>query len=82
MALNRTHNVSLFFFTKWVGLQARGDHACVGLPARAEVLCIGGFTEADFEYTILRSVERFDFETEQWEDKADMVNPRADFGAG
>lgn len=52
------------------------------MPASAEALCIGGFTEVDFEYTILSSVERFDMETEQWEDRADMVNPRADFGAG
>lgn len=54
----------------------------MALPAALEVFCIGGFTETDYNFTILTSVERFDMETEQWEIKADMVNPRADFGAG
>ncbi|CBJ27796.1 conserved unknown protein [Ectocarpus siliculosus] len=60
----------------------RGDHSCIRLPATTEVFCIGGFTEENWEYTILSSVERFDMETEQWESKASMVIPRADFGAG
>ncbi|CAN0484311.1 unnamed protein product, partial [Ectocarpus sp. 8 AP-2014] len=62
--------------------QKRGDHSCIRLPATTEVFCIGGFTEENWEYTILSSVERFDMETEQWESKASMVIPRADFGAG
>lgn len=62
--------------------QRRGDHSCVRLPASSEVFCIGGFTETEFDFSILKSVERFDIETEEWETKAAMVNPRADFGAG
>lgn len=43
---------------------------------------MGGFTEDNGEFDILQSVEYFDMETETWEFKADMVIPRADFGAG
>ncbi|CAM9671181.1 unnamed protein product [Pylaiella littoralis] len=60
----------------------RGDHTCVKLPTTSDVFCIGGFTELDGNFTILSSVERFDIDTEQWESKAAMINPRADFGAG
>ncbi|CAM9245234.1 unnamed protein product [Hapterophycus canaliculatus] len=63
----------------------RGDHSCIRLPATTDVYCIGGFTENDWDYTILSSVEMFDIATEKWVaevSKASMVNPRADFGAG
>ncbi len=62
--------------------QKRGDHSCIRLPATSDVFCIGGFTENNWEYSILSSVERFDMDTQQWEIMASMVNPRADFGAG
>lgn len=45
---------------------------------------MGGFTfdEDQGEYEILDSVERFDISTQQWDYRANMVIPRADFGAG
>ena len=45
---------------------------------------MGGFTfdEEQGEYEILDSVERFDISTQDWEFRASMVLPRADFGAG
>eukprot|EP00904_Undaria_pinnatifida_P009997 jgi/Undpi1/6127/HiC_scaffold_20.g08612.m1 len=81
-AVNVSEYVYLFGGRDLNGSLPRGDHVCVALPAALEVFCIGGFTETDYNFTILTSVERFDMETEQWEIKADMVNPRADFGAG
>lgn len=55
---------------------------CARVPASTDVYCMGGFTDEDSEYILLQSVERFDLSTETWEYKADMVNPRADFGVG
>eukprot|EP00903_Cladosiphon_okamuranus_P009594 g9133.t1 len=60
----------------------RGDHSCIRLPTTPDVFCIGGFTESDWNFTILDSVERFDMETQEWATMASMVNPRADFGVG
>ena len=66
-----------------IRLQDRGDHSCILLPATTEVFCIGGYTFDDeqSDFQILKSVERFDISTQQWDFRASMVNPRADFGA-
>lgn len=64
------------------GNQDRGDHVCARWPATNDVYCMGGFTEIDGNFTILSSVEKFDMSTEEWEARADMVQPRADFAVG
>ncbi|CAM9256994.1 unnamed protein product, partial [Ascophyllum nodosum] len=71
-----------FSTTTPMGLD-RGDHSCILLPATTEVFCIGGYTFDDeqSDFQILKSVERFDISTQQWDFRASMVNPRADFGA-
>lgn len=75
-AYHRKHNLPS------IDGQKRGDHSCIKVPGSSDVFCMGGFTENNGEFEILQSVEYFDMETETWEFKADMVIPRADFGAG
>ncbi|CAM9832077.1 unnamed protein product [Sphacelaria rigidula] len=60
----------------------RGDHVCSIMPSSSHVYCMGGFTEENWEYSVLNSVERFDIASETWEERAPMVFPRADFGVG
>lgn len=62
--------------------QKRGDHSCIRLPDTSEVFCMGGFTEDNGNFSILQSVERFDISSGEWDFRADMVIPRADFGVG
>lgn len=55
---------------------------CLKLPASPDVFCMGGFTEDNWDFSILDTVEHFDISTEKWQYKAPMIIPRADFGAG
>lgn len=55
---------------------------CSLVPSSTDVYCMGGFTEDDWVYSSLKSVERFDTSSETWEHRSDMVYPRADFGVG